>query len=99
MAKRPCCRLYRRALKVAIPMVFGRLVASNEKGGPEGPPGETSGMVCPLENEVRHKLQRARVAREEPDLGSPLVVRPEVGIAWDQEIAADGGRAERGYVV
>ncbi len=51
------------------------------------------------ESESRYKLHRARVAREEPDVGCPLVVRPEGAAARDQEVAADGVGKEWRHVI
>src|SRR5438105_14801390 len=45
------------------------------------------------------ELQRARITRQEPEVGSPWVIGSEGGIAWNQEGAADGGGTERGHVI
>ena len=53
----------------------------------------------PSESKPRYQLKRARVTREEPNLGRRLIVLPKEGAARDQESAVDCAGGERGHIV
>src|SRR5437660_12744824 len=97
MAKRPCCRLYRRALKVAIRLVFpifspdaaagcGALWCLTKRADPKARPGNPSKL------DRRQKVNRATscIAREllgkNPTSGVPWLYAPKLELLGTRKL-------------